>query len=298
MRLLNFILLMSTSLACFGRGTSPDYAIEDFPSHYLKRNVRITLHVPSPESLAAWKSGHPGVRGRLVLFLPGAYDGPKDPIHHGIYSHVAQLESARRIPPALWISVTHYKSWYADRKDGSFPYEKFLLEELIPGMEKRFPDFGGMAEFRSVAGLSMGGFGALNLCGRSTLFSRCAALSPALVEPPFRNTGWFVRRSLQRTFPLEAEAFAPWNPFKHLGGRSELYLGCGTEDKYGLASATKDFAELAKKNGRAVTLALRPGNHDWQYWAPEFKRLAPWLQGGSVPVESIALKMQQSVNTL
>ena len=282
MRVLKFGLLLMFSFACFASAGNPDFSLEDFPSHHLKRKVPISIHVPSSEVLVAWKATHPKVRGRLILFLPGAYDGPKDLIRYGIYTHVAQQESAGLIAPALWVSVTHYKSWYADRQDGSFPYEKFLLEELIPEMEKRFPDFGGSAEFRTVAGLSMGGFGALNLCGRTNLFTRCAALSPALVEPPFTKVGWLVRSSLKRTFPMETEAFTPWNPLKHFGGTAELYLGCGTEDKYGLAEATKSFSELARSRDRAVTLDLRPGNHNWDYWAPEFKRLAPWLHGGTL----------------
>ena len=298
MRALKFVLSIFISLACFSRSGNPDSRMEEFPSHYLKRKVAISLHVPAADVLAAWKAANPKVRGRIVLFLPGAFDGPKDLIRYGIYSHVADLESAHLIPPALWVSVAHYQSWYADRRDGSFPYEKFLLEELIPEIEKRFPDYGGSPEVRTVAGLSMGGFGALNLCGRTSLFTRCAALSPALIEPPFGRVGWWVRRSLERTFPMDAEAFAPWNPFKHFGGTAELYLGCGTEDKYGLAEATKSFSELAKRPGRAITLDLRPGNHSWEYWAPEFKRLVPWLHGGILPAEPSALKMQQSVKTL
>ncbi len=298
MRGLKFILFAFISFACFALVGNTDSLMEEFPSNSLKRKVPISLHVPAASVLKEWKATHPDVRGRLILFLPGAYDGPKDLIRYGIYTHVAQLESAHLIAPALWVSVTHYKSWYADRQDGSFPYEKFLLEELIPEMEKRFPDFGGSAAFRSVAGLSMGGFGALNLCGRTNLFTRCAALSPALVEPPFDQVGWWVRGSLKRAFPMEVEAFSPWNPFRHLGGTAELYLGCGTEDKYGLASAAKSFTELARRPDRAVSLDLRSGNHDWDYWAPEFKRLAPWLHGGSLPAEPTAHKMQQSVKTL
>lgn len=298
MRVLKSILFGCISFACFGNSGNPDFTLEVFHSRQLKRDVDISLHVPAPEVLAAWKASHPNGRGRLILFLPGAFDGPRDLVRYGVYAHVARLEASQEIAPALWVSVAHYRSWYADRKDGSFPYEKFLLEELIPEMEKRFAEFGGKAECRTVAGLSMGGFGALNLCGRTTLFSRCMALSPALVEPPFRMVGWFLRKSLEQTFPMEADAFAPWNPFKHVGGTFELYLGCGTEDKYGLASATKSLAELAKKPGRSVTLDLRRGKHDWDYWAPEFKRLVPWLHGGALPAESTALKMQQSVKTL
>ena len=274
-----FVIGLLISFACFGRVENPSGRLEGFPSNYLKRKVPISIHVPSEAVVAKWKAGNPGGKLHLVLFLPGAYDGPKDLIRYGIYAHVADEEAAGHIPPALWVAVTHFKAWYADRKDGLFPYEKFLTEELIPGLEKRFPEFGGAPEFRSVAGLSMGGFGALNLCGRTQLFSRCAALSPALVEAPFLHSGWFLRSSLKRTFPLEAEAFAPWNPWKHLAGKAELYLGCGSEDKYGLAPVVQDFGALCIKRGRAATLDLRPGNHDWDYWGPEFKRLAPWLHG-------------------
>ncbi len=285
------------SFACFGGNGNPNGRggiMEDFPSQHLNRKVPISLHIPSQDVMTRWKAANPNVQGRLVLFLPGAYDGPKDPIRYGIYAYLAEEETSGHMAPALWVSVTNYKAWYADRKDGSFNYEKFLVEELIPQMEKRFPDFGGSAKFRSVAGLSMGGFGALNLCGRTSLFSRCAALSPALVEPPFDKAGWFVRRSLKRAFPQEAEAFAPWNPWKHLGGTAQLYLGCGLEDKYGLAPATKDFADLCLKRGRSVSLDLQHGNHDWDYWTPEFKRLAPWIQGGPLPTDGTALKTQQS----
>ncbi|MBL0313076.1 MAG: hypothetical protein IPP78_10270 [Holophagaceae bacterium] len=118
------------------------------------------------------------------------------------------------------------------------------------------------------------------------------------VPTPFNGAGWFVRFSLKRTFPMDAEAFAPWNPFNHLGGTAELYLGCGTEDKYGIAPPTETFAKLAKKRERAISLVLGGGNHDSDYWAPEFKRLVPWLRGGSPPGETTALKMQQSVKTL
>lgn len=292
---------MLFSFACFGGIENPGGYMEEFPSHYLKRKVPISLHVPAPEVMARWRGATPGGHARLVLFLPGAYDGPKDLIRYGVYAHVAREEAAGRIPPALWVSVAHFKSWYADRKDGSFPYEKFLTEELIPTLEKRFPAFGGAPEARTVAGLSMGGFGALNLCGRTALFSRCAALSPALVQAPFDHAGWLMRRSLKRTFPTEANAFEPWNPWNHLGGTAELYLGCGTEDKYGLASVEKTFSDLCKKRGRPATLELRPGNHDWKYWAPEFKRLAPWLHGAEMEgkaIPSTAPKTQQSPKTL
>jgi hypothetical protein len=267
------------SLACLA-GDRKGGRLREIPSKLLGRTVVVALHIPDPAVVSSWQARHPGARLSLVLFLPGAYDTAVDLLDQGIYEDLALRESQGSLQPALWAAVTHFRGWYADRADGTFPYERYLREELIPLLEREHPQFGGSPSSRAVAGLSMGGFGALNLAGRTGLFSRCAALSPALVEPPFGRTGFWLRRSLRRTFGEDPEGFAPWNPWRHLGGGSELYLGCGRQDKYRLAEATEAFAARATRPGRTVRLSIRDGGHDWDYWTPEFKRLAGWLGGG------------------
>lgn len=253
--------------------------LETIHSRLLGRDVPIATHVPSPVVVARWQSAHPAVPLRLVLFLPGAFDGPKDFIKQGLEAHLSDQEAKSSLPPSLWVAVTHFRSWYADRADGSFPYERFLMEELIPLLEARHPGFGGSPAARSVAGLSMGGFGALNLAGRTGAFSNCLALSPALVEPPFQKVQWFLRWSLKAAFPQDPLLFAPWNPWKHLGGVAELVIGCGTEDKYGLAEVCRSFAKVCGEHDRPLRLELGPGGHDWAYWTPAFKAWMPWLVG-------------------
>lgn len=247
-----------------------DGVLERFPSRLLGREVRIALHVPE---------GPPPPGARLVLALPGAWDGPGDFIDQGIFRDLSRRERAGTLRPALWVAVAHHRAWYADRRDGGFPFERFLVEELLPALERRFPGYGGRPECRAVAGLSMGGFGALNLAGRTTLFSRCLALSPALVEPPFRRAGWLLGFSLRRTFPEDPAAFAPWNPWEHLGGTAELRVACGLQDRHGLARACLAFQARCRGRGRAMDLDLGEGGHDWSYWTPQFLRLAPWLNG-------------------
>ncbi|MBS1784097.1 MAG: hypothetical protein JST24_01565 [Acidobacteria bacterium] len=279
---------MVMSLLIFtGKGLSAQGGrLESFPSKLLDRKVEIAVHVPSDAALKRWQAAHPGWKPRLVLFLPGAYDGPKDLIQQGIYADLARREEAGTLPPTLWVAPEHFMSWYADRKDGRFPYERFLMEELIPSLEKAHPAYGGSAEVRTVAGLSMGGFGALNLASRTHAFSRCAALSPALVKPSFSTAGFWVRHGLKKTFPLDLDAFAPWNPWVHLGGDAALALGCGLQDHYGLAEATRALAERRAEAGHPVAaLLLWPGDHAWSFWTPAFERLAPWIAGDDAPVD-------------
>ena len=158
------------------------------------------------------------------------------------------------------------------------------MEELIPDLEREHPAYGGTRASRTVAGFSMGGFGALNLSARTGAFDRCVALSSALVRPPFKTAGFWIRRTLTRAFPMDLDAFAPWNPWVHLGGNADLVLGCGTNDKYHLDAVTRDFAERCREKGHApVAVLLTPGDHTWDYWAPAFESLAPWIAGGALP---------------
>lgn len=283
MKLVSVMLVSLLSLAAKaapGQGGS----LEKVPSKLLSRPVAIAVHAPSDTALARWAATHPGWKPRLVLFLPGGYDGPDDLLDQGVYADLAAREEAGTLAPSLWVAPEHFKSWYADRKDGTFPYERFLMEELLPSIERDHPSFGGARDARTVAGLSMGGFGALNLAARTHAFSRCVALSPALVEPPFTSAGFWIRSSLTRAFPLDLEAFGPWDPWKHLGGDAALVLGCGTEDKYHLDRVTKAFAEKCRAGGHApVAVRFAPGNHDWHYWAPAFEGLAPWIAGEALP---------------
>lgn len=250
--------------------------LEPFPSRLLGRDVPIAIHEPSPSVIEAFQARHPGARMRLVLFLPGYFDGPKDFFKYGVFPELTRREQAGEAAPALWVAVTHYKSWYVDRKDGTFPFERFLREELLPALEARFPNFGGRVEARTVAGMSMGGLGALNLNARSGLFSRIVAISPALVEPPFTMVPWFMRRSIKGAMPMDEEAFRPWSPRHHKGGDADLHLASGTEDRHGTAQGVKVFQEMARKPGRIVDVSLSPGGHDWKYFGPEILRQAAW----------------------
>lgn len=275
-----------TSFACSSLwGQVP---LERFPSKLLSRQVPIAVHQPERSAVEAWKLAHPGGRLRLVLFLPGYFDGPEDLIRRGIFEELRQREAKGTVAPALWVAVTHYHAWYMDALDGSFPYRRFLLEELLPELERRFPEFGGRAEARTVAGLSMGGLAALNFAAGTQLFGRCAAISPALLEPPFKKVGFYLRPGIRKAFPSDKAGFTPWNPWKHRGGEAELLLGSGLQDKYGLGKATEELAEACRRPGRAVRLRLRKGGHDWAYFAPAFLEFAEEInQPGPLGAEGL-----------
>src|ERR1019366_650860 len=71
-------------------------------------------------------------------------------------------------------------------------YEDYIVRDLIADVELRFPAAKGR-EHRAIAGVSMGGFGAVVLALRhSELYAAAAGLSPALDVPsqPFSIKRW------------------------------------------------------------------------------------------------------------
>ena len=68
-------------------------------------------------------------------------------------------------------------TWYCNSFDGKDPWEDMFIKEFIPFIEKEYR-IRTKKEFRAIAGLSMGGYGALKLAMRHTdLFSSCVAMS-------------------------------------------------------------------------------------------------------------------------
>ena len=118
-------------LGCHGQGATK----EILHSRWLKRDVPIVVHAPAAACVARWSSAHPGSPLRLVLFLPGAFDGPEAFSREGLGAFLSEEEAKGNLPPSLWVAMTHFRSWYADRADGTFPYERFLIDELIPHLE-------------------------------------------------------------------------------------------------------------------------------------------------------------------
>ena len=87
------------------------------------------------------------------------------------------LVQAKAVEPMIVVMPDVFLSYGCDAFDGSFPYERMLLEELIPAVEKEWRTNGR----RATIGFSMGGFAAMSLALRHTdLFCATAGLSPSV----------------------------------------------------------------------------------------------------------------------
>ena len=168
------------------------------------------------------------------------------------------------------------RSFYADEVHGE-RFFTFLSDEL-PAVVQRFFRVSREREDTFVAGLSMGGYGALKWAlHRPGQFAAAASLSGALDLEAINQDEW-RKPLMQRVFDgrvgprddlfaLLADADAESLP--------SLYVGCGTEDH--LYEHNVRFVDAATAAGVDVHVDFRAGEHEWGVWDAAIRDVLAWL---------------------
>ena len=179
-----------------------------------------------------------------------------------------------------------HRSFYRDEAVGN-RYWTFLSEEL-PSVCHEFFHLSDRREDTYVAGLSMGGYGALNWALRQPeRFAAAASLSGALdVAAMTKRPGSeAVDPSMwQRIFDAPPASRAGtaddvlWLLDQAVEAGTtlpELYVACGTEDR--LYDHSTRFVDHARSRGVAVTTDFGPGDHEWGLWDRTIQDVLAWL---------------------
>jgi S-formylglutathione hydrolase FrmB len=177
-------------------------------------------------------------------------------------------------------------SWYTD--SATVPtdkYETYFFSELLPDVDDRFRTIKDRRG-RGVAGLSMGGYGALKFALKHPdQFGFAASMSGALdaatrtdEKPGF---AWdFLRPSILAAYGAknspEREAndlrqLARNLPDSQIGALPFLYFDCGTED--GFLETNRDLAAIFLTKKIPHEYRQLPGGHDWGYWDKQSREI-------------------------
>ncbi|HYJ46510.1 MAG TPA: alpha/beta hydrolase family protein, partial [Pyrinomonadaceae bacterium] len=245
--------------------------------------------------------------GHDVLRYPVLY------LLHGLAGHYdnwlskTKLKEYAALYQMIIVTPEGNDGWYTD--SATVPadkYESYIVQELIPEVESRYRAIKGR-QGRAVAGLSMGGYGALKFAVKyPDKFIFAASISGAL-DPAVRsdanprNVWSFLRPSIMQTFgppdsPVRAandlqKLFRDF-PADRIAALPFLYLDCGTED--GFLATNRELAALLLERKIPHEFRELPGKHDWAYWdqqVQEVLRMAhrqmPILEGPREPLPPV-----------
>jgi putative tributyrin esterase len=242
----------------------------DFFSDALEVSTSMTVLLPQRTETQIGMAGAAArPEGAPVLYL---LHGLSD--DHTVWPRRTSIE--RYVAPlglAVVMPAVH-RSFYADEVHGH-RYWTFLTEEL-PGIVSEFFRVSDRRADTYVAGLSMGGYGALKWALREpTRFAAAASMSGALDVAALRpERGALFDRVFGGPPGADDDLFALVRS-ADAGTLPPLHVSCGTEDH--LVEGNRRFLAAAEAAGADVTVDLRPGEHEWGFWDAEIQTVLGWL---------------------
>ena len=158
-------------------------------------------------------------------------------------------------------------SWYWDSPlDKDYRYETFVSNELVSYIDKNFATKADRNS-RAIAGLSMGGHGAMWLATRhKDTFGGAGSMSGGLDIRPFPD-GWEMKKQLGEKAVNENvwDLHTVINQLDKIkNGDLAIIIDCGSEDFFlGVNQAVHD---KLLKNKIGHDFIVRPGGHTGVYW--------------------------------
>jgi enterochelin esterase-like enzyme len=191
-----------------------------------------------------------GRRYPVVFFLHGFPGSPYQFVDGLRLAQTADAAiEAGRLPP--FVAVVPPAGYDVHHGDWSGIWEDFLVHDVLPWADAHLPVLRD-ASARTLAGLSAGGYGAVDIGLRHPgLFGTLEAWSGSFASPsPSHDPSLLVRREAVR--------------LRSLGTR--VFLSCGTTRDRVTARETKAFAGELRSLGIRHELWLAPGGHDGALW--------------------------------
>jgi enterochelin esterase-like enzyme len=223
-----------------------------------------TVYVDVPGAYAAL----PTQRFPVVYFLHGSTGSGADWLGSGsaLPTILDRLTATQVLMPMIAVypdgdAVTPDGNYWGDEAAGDRD-ESWLVDQLIPAIDARYRTMG--ARYRGIAGLSAGGFGALNISiHRPGLFSWVASYSGVFTAPADLFGDAAAANSPQLTVAT-AE-------------RVPLFLGGGADDTEYLPDTQRFIATVQALGWAPLHTEIVPGPHGWEAWQVEAQDSLGWL---------------------
>jgi putative tributyrin esterase len=223
------------------------------------------------------------------IFLPRGYQSsakryPTLYLLHGLYGDYQNWSTHTNL--AKWASGLELiiampdagNSWYVNSASSETDkFEDYIVKDFVSEVDLHFRTIRDR-HARAIAGLSMGGYAAVNFSLKhSELFSLCGAISAALDAPKgLDDRKPEFREGLQKVFgPHGSETRTANDVFGGVRKAQSdklpyFFVDCGEEDMFLLVN--RELAAALQQNKVAFEYHEFPGDHTWEYWDQSIRR--------------------------
>ncbi|MBQ8653852.1 MAG: esterase family protein [Clostridia bacterium] len=250
-----------------------------FFSDVLQVASTVNVILPEPKQGIGIKASEAGEDPKVLYLLHGYSDD------HSIWMRRTSVEryAAQHNLAVIMPAVNH--SFYTNEEQGE-RYWDYVAEEL-PEIMHRFFRLSKKPEDTFVAGLSMGGYGAMKLAlthpdrfGAAASFSGAVDMFADLKHIPAGR-----QKGLERIFGNLKKVVGSGHDLYHLmkvNAKAEhkprIYVACGDADF--LHKANLKFVPEMEKHGWDVTYYEEAGvGHEWAFWDREIAKFILWMLG-------------------
>jgi len=200
---------------------------------------------------------------------------------HTIWQRRTSIERYAAERGIAVVMPTTHRSWYTDMANGCGNYFQFIANEVPAVCHDLFPKISQKREDNFVAGLSMGGYGALKIALRHPeRFAAAASLSGALNVADINRIlrlpnlwdavfGKEIEGSDNDVYYLAEKVAESGKP------KPKIYMWCGLQD--GLISDNRKMKETLIKHGYDLDYFESDGDHSWKYWDEQIEKVIKWL---------------------
>ena len=249
----------------------------NFESQYLNQNEQVTIIVPDkPRSVEPADFFGSGEKYKVLWLLHGTYGDSTDWVRRSnIETYACEKNMIVVMPSAL---NSDYENW-GGFAIGYNMYD-FMIKELMPMIYNWFPA-SSRREDNFIAGLSMGGQGALSLAlFNPALFGAMASLSYAPIDYHKHANGMELtsdhadlrfRNQVANMGGMDGFLVSPYNTWDRLFEEKnpdvfpKMFFTCGTRDF--LWDYYKEFKQAVQV--RKLDIAFREYEgfeHEWRGW--------------------------------
>ena len=259
--------LLAALLALAGPPVAAEVRPGAFASASLGREVSYVVDLPLSYGTS------PDRKYPVVYALHGLFEGSGFWERRGLAPILARLRESGAVPEFLVVAVEGGNSFFVNSPGGR--YEDMVTKDLVAHVEATYRVVPGR-KGRALLGVSMGGYAALHVAFEQPgLVAAVATHSAMLLEripSAEQGAGRWHMAAFNKVFgdPIDPALWAENDPLVWARKADPkavpaLFVDCGAEDRFGLASGHRELHRILDERGVAHEFELPPGDHGYEF---------------------------------